>query len=185
MCRNEPPKRKKKNVGLFLPHIKVIVQNACAYRKCKVENMEAKCWRHTLSAPHKHDRWSLEWVGPLSADRQTGTLQGPIWQVGGKGKYNAEPKTTSFTTQRSGGFLRRRHILQLLQNRPFHNFQLAGSTDSHYYLPHTSRKSRPSELQGSDALLCDTDGVLFSYGALNCVRLCSVKTQYVSLNTQI
>lgn len=45
----------------------------------------------------------------------------------------------------------------LLQNGPFHNVQLTGSTDSHYYLPHTSRKSRPSELQGSDALLCDTD----------------------------
>lgn len=133
---------------------------------------------HIICTPQT---WQMEsGVSRPTVGRQTGTLQGPIWQVGGKGEYCTEPKITSFDTQRTTGWRDGAHP-PTTPKQAISQFSTYG-LNRQPLLPHTNRRSRPSELRGSDALLCDTD---VFYGRLNCVRLRNVKTRNVSLNTQI
>lgn len=85
------------------------------------------------------------------------------------------PNHPPLDSRRTGGWRGGAHRPSTTRkNRPFHNVQVAGSADSHYYLPHTGRTSRPRELRAPDALLCDTDGVSVN-GRVHCVRLRNVK----------
>lgn len=126
--------------------------------------------------------WQMEsGVSRPAVGRQTGTLQGPIWQVEGKGEHCTEPKITSFDTQRTGSWRGGAH-LPTTPKQAISQFSTYG-LNRQPLLPSSHKPYKSAER--AVRLWRTTLRHGRFHGRLNCVRLRSVKTRNVSLNTQI